>query len=442
MHELVYDPAVQLRPRVPSFSADFESGNLGQVFLIGTRDYEIHMLPDPSAHYSALWYFFKVEDLPRGEYHFTITGFFRYAPLHAAGVQPVAFSMNSAKEGIGWQRFGNDINFWQHNQRLIWTLGFSFSVSEPDTMYFAYVYPYTYSELRGWLSRQPEPFRAFPLCRSHGSVEVPVIFWEADSQTFLNMRDIASMPKCVREYFRPLIVIAARHHPGEPVASYAMEAFMERLFGESREGRSLRRNFSFLLIPMVNVDGVICGYYRPSLTGYDMNRSWISPQRKKNPVEFAVLQILDRLVRSRPLVFLLDFHGHSAQCNAFSYGVDNAEVPFNELQGLFPRQMAKTTSIFDLDGGCALDPNSYEATMRVALHHRYQIPFAYTLEMSFGGLDIGPGAYTQLTPESYREVGAATVTAMAVMLLDQVPIHALMGSYVPPVFRPIHDGLQ
>jgi hypothetical protein len=439
MHELVYDPINRLRPRTPQFAADFEGGNLGQVFLVGTREYEIHLLPDPSPHYSALWYFFRVEQIPRGDYHFTITGFFRDAPLHQIGVQPVALSMNGTRDGIGWQRFGDQINFWQSSHKPLWSLSFSFNVGDTDTMYFAYVYPYTYSELRAWISRQPAPFLACPVTRSHGGVDVPIIFWDADLQTFLGLSAIRNQPKGLRDYCKPLIVVAARHHPGEPVASYAMEAFMDGLFGETVAGKRLLLNFSFLLIPMVNVDGVICGYYRPSLTGYDMNRSWILPQKKKNPVEFAIIQILDRLVKSRPLLFLLDFHGHSAQCNAFTYGVDNPDVAYNHLQGLFPRQMSKVTSIFDERGGAMLEPDAYSTTMRVALHHRYQIPFAYTLEMSFGGLDIGPRCYTQLTPESYREVGAATVSAIAAMLLEQIPLNSIIGSYVPPVFRILRD---
>jgi hypothetical protein len=84
--------------------------------------------------------------------------------------------------------------------------------------------------------------------------------------------------------------------------------------------------------------------------------------------------------------------------------------------------MARQTGIFDIEGGCALVPDVYTTTMRVALHHRYKIPFAYTLEMSYGALDIGPSAWTQMTPDSYREVGAATVRAMEVMLLERLPV--------------------
>jgi hypothetical protein len=172
---------------------------------------------------------------------------------------------------------------------------------------------------------------------------------------------------------------------------------------------------------MVNIDGVICGFQRSSLTGYDMNRSWVAPTPRRNPVEFAIVQLLDRLAKCRKLVFLLDYHGHTSQANAFTYGVANPTVRGNELQALFPMEMARQTSVFDIDGGGALPPTVYTATMRVALHHRYRIPFAYTLEMSYGALDIGPRAWTQLTPDAYREIGEATVRALEVVLLEQLP---------------------
>jgi hypothetical protein len=264
-------------------------------------------------------------------------------------------------------------------------------------------------------------------------VGVPAIFWDADAQKFQTIDGIPPPPRIVRSIRKPLVLIAARHHPGEPNASYAMEEFMRSLFSHSKDSSRLLRRLSFLLLPMINVDGVICGYYRPSLTGYDMNRSWISPNRKHHPVEFEVLALLDKLVRTRPLLFFLDFHGHSAQCNAFTYGIWNDDVAFNEYEELFPRFMTKYSTFFDMPASTALSPQAYPGTMRVALHHRYQIPFAYTLEMSFGGIDIGAKSQTQMTPGCYREIGAAAVKSLAAMLLDSVPLDTMINRYVPLV---------
>ena len=45
----------------------------------------------------------------------------------------------------------------------------------------------------------------------------------------------------------------------------------------SDEAAELRKHFVFIVIPMLNVDGVIYGNQRCSLLGVDLNRRWVSP---------------------------------------------------------------------------------------------------------------------------------------------------------------------
>jgi len=56
---------------------------------------------------------------------------------------------------------------------------------------------------------------------------------------------------------KPKIVISGRVHPGETPASYCMEGIIKFLLNE-KDYRSylLRKNFHFILIPMLNPDGV------------------------------------------------------------------------------------------------------------------------------------------------------------------------------------------
>lgn len=433
-HELVHDPNCRLRGKFPQFSGDFECGNIGQVFQTGPKTYEIHLIPDPTKYYSALWYFFKVESIPPGDYQFIIVGFFRDSHLHNMGVQPVALSMRDAERGIGWKRCGDDMNFWcwKKTPPVEYALSFNFTVKQTDTMYFAYLYPYTYTDLRFWFSCHNN-ITLSVIGKSHNGIDVPAVFWDGDAQKFTSTKAVLSQPLKLGEKQKPLIVIAARHHPGETNASFAMEGFMEALIAKTDAAKRLREKFSVLMLPMMNVDGVICGYYRPTVMGYDMNRTWVSPDQKANPVEFAVVNLVDKLVRTRPFLFFLDYHGHTGQCNAFTYGVWNEDVEYNDYEGLFPRMMAQQTSLFDEEGCASLERDAYATTMRVAFHHRYQVPFAYTLEMTFGGITVGKKSYTQMTQDCYREVGQATVKSITTMLLDCVPLDAMIESYIPPI---------
>ena len=437
--ELVYDPSTHMRSTQPRFSGEFECGNLGQVFKTGPFNYEIHILPDPTRNYSALWYFFKCENMQPGEYTFTIVGFFRDAHLHKIGVQPTALSLNKLSQGIGWHRLGDNMNFWcwKRPPSPEYALSFSFIVRENDTMYFSYLYPYTYSEMKRHISSLRLPISYSILCKTLGGVEFPAIFWDADIGRCVPVKNLfTTKPQYSYQTKKPLIVFAARHHPGESNSSYAMEGFLNKLFNpNSPDSIRLLNNFTFLIFPMMNPDGVICGYYRPTLSGYDMNRAWINPSRRDNPVEYAVVSLIDKLVVNRPLLFFLDYHGHTAQCNAFTYGIWDEYCALNEYEGIFPRLMARITSLFDENSCISYQPESYPSTMRVALHHRYQIPFAYTLEMSFGGINIGSKSFSQMTPQSYREIGESTIPALAEMLIDHVPTERYVANYSPPFRR-------
>ena len=544
----------QINYRLMVFSGDFECGNLGYVYRTGLYEYEISMLPDSSRNYSAHWYFFRVENVPPGTYTFTITGIFRNLNLHDIGVLPVALSMNSIKNYAnnpttnidpklnssdldlpGWQRYGSNLNFYRTKKSPSprFSLSFSFSVNsiEPDTLYFAYLYPYTYSQLKNFLAKKlPPQIVSSTLCKTPGGIDYPAIFWDADLQQCVDVKLIlngcngtnqsnsqaskyvlnynsskgrpfttpksithssssfnpsrsikppttappsSSAPKKTIKTVitdnnrlltliktttgpkKPLIVFTARHHPGETCASYAMEGFLESLFSvlfdheegeiESKstedrklysDARRLLHSFSFLILPMMNIDGVVCGYFRHCLGGYDMNRSWIRPCSKLYPVEATVVRLIDRLVQTRPLLFFLDFHGHSSQCNAFTYGVWNDDVPFNEYEAVFPQLMAQKTDLFDDENSISLARESYTQTMRVALHHRYKIPFAYTLEMSYGGMNAGSRRGTQFSQGGYREIGQASVKALAEMLMDHIPTDRITRNYTPPVKDP------
>lgn len=411
--ELVFDPAAPSRSTGLVFSGDFECGNLGEVYKIGERNYVIHILPDPTKWFSALWFMFKVENMRPGTYTFTIAGFYRDCHQHAIGVQPCAFSEYSGRRGRGWMRIGTDMRFWSYKRKsnTEYALSFTFVVSHSDTMVFAYLYPYSYTTLQRWLTKAEVITSA--VCRTAGGVDVPAIFWDADDQAFVDIRNAGARRK---QSHRPLVVIGARVHPGESNSSFAMEGLMEQLFGPS--GATLRR-FSWFLLPMLNPDGVVCGFYRPTIGGADGNRVWKTLGIVESPTAFHVVRVLDMLTRTRKLAFFLDFHGHTAQSNAFSYGVSNCDVEWNDCQSFFPQIMARYCNVFDSKASISFAPDEYPTTMRVALHHKYSIPFAYTLEMSFGAIEIGPDTGTQMTPEHYRSVGRSTASAIYEMLMDR-----------------------
>ena len=74
------------------------------------------------------------------------------------------------------------------------------------------------------------------------------------------------------------MIVTARVHPGETVASFIMEGFLKFIVSPTnQEAKELRSRLIFLVIPMSNPDGVILGNYRVSLSGSDLNRTYMNP---------------------------------------------------------------------------------------------------------------------------------------------------------------------
>ena len=87
------------------------------------------------------------------------------------------------------------------------------------------------------------------------------------------------------------IILTSRVHPGETMSSYIIEYIIEFLLGNSSMAKSLRDNFVFKIVPMLNPDGVIVGNYRCNLSGADLNRQWIEPSKKAHPTIYFTKQV-------------------------------------------------------------------------------------------------------------------------------------------------------
>ena len=56
---------------------------------------------------------------------------------------------------------------------------------------------------------------------------------------------------------KKMILITARVHPGETNASWMMKGFLDYVLSNDSDANTLRDNFIFKVIPMLNPDGVI-----------------------------------------------------------------------------------------------------------------------------------------------------------------------------------------
>ena len=68
-----------------------------------------------------------------------------------------------------------------------------------------------------------------------------------------------------------------------------MEGVIDFLIN-NKDARSylLRKMFVFMIVPMINVDGVYHGHFRMDIYGKNLNRFYINPSLKEQPAIYAI----------------------------------------------------------------------------------------------------------------------------------------------------------
>lgn len=77
---------------------------------------------------------------------------------------------------------------------------------------------------------------------------------------------------------------------------------------------------------MINVDGVIHGNYRCSLSGMDLNRRYSKSNKELYPVIHAIEKLINQFKEDRSIEFYIDLHGHSRKMNSFVYGCSSDSI--------------------------------------------------------------------------------------------------------------------
>ena len=98
----------------------------------------------------------------------------------------------------------------------------------------------------------------------------------------------------------------ARQHPGETMAEWFVEGFLERMLDPNDAlVRKLLDQAVFYVIPNVNPDGSIAGNLRTNAAGENLNREWANPNPERAPEVFHILQNMDWT----GVDLMLDIHG-------------------------------------------------------------------------------------------------------------------------------------
>lgn len=100
----------------------------------------------------------------------------------------------------------------------------------------------------------------------------------------------------------PSVLLMTWQHPPEMSGVFSFRAFVETLLGDSEQAKAFRKNYSLLIVPMANPDGVDEGTWRHNFGDVDLNRDW------RNFSQPETRAIRDFFVTANRPVLFIDFH--------------------------------------------------------------------------------------------------------------------------------------
>jgi predicted deacylase len=197
-----------------------------------------------------------------------------------------------------------------------------------------------------------------------------------------------------------LVVLLGRQHPPEVTGAIAMRAFVDSLVTERQRNPKAFTDFQFLIVPMMNPDGVVRGHWRANRGGQDLNRDW---GQFTQPETRAVKSWLDALPPSVRPVLMVDFH--STRSNLFYVqGKDEADASQGRFLAtwLGGREDAFPGYPFTIEPRNA---NPGSGTAKNWFHTTYGVP-AYTYEVA----DDADRAATRMAAKELAVTLAAALT--------------------------------
>jgi murein tripeptide amidase MpaA len=268
---------------------------------------------------------------------------------------------------------------------------------EFEHIYYAYFAPYSYErhlDLLSWAQNSPD-------CRQ-----------EYLGAT-LDARDMSLLVVGQPEEGKKAIWVTARQHPGETMAEWLIEGFLERLLDEDDGlSRLLLSKAVFYVVPNMNPDGSVRGHLRTNAKGVNLNREWQSPSMENSPEVFLVKQKM----QSVGVDMLLDVHGDEALPYNFVAGCEgnpNYNDRLKNLEETFKATLMTATPEFQDEFGYDKDePKKANLTVAAnAIGHEFDC-LSYTLEMPFkDNINLPDPAYGW-SPARCKQMGEDVLIAM------------------------------
>ena len=278
-----------------------------------------------------------------------------------------------------------------------------------NSVFFAYFEPYSYE-------------RHLDLIGSAGasdSVEIEHLGQTQDGRDMTLLRVTApdgAMPVAQRKK----VWLIARQHPGEAMAEWFAEGFLERLLdGDDPVSRVLLARCVFYIVPNMNPDGAARGNLRTNAVGTNLNREWLQPSLARSPEVFLVRQ---KMIETG-VDLNLDAHGDEVLPYNFCVGSEGnpGYTPrIAELEQRFKSAWVATCPDFQTTQGYAcIQPGQANQTLATNWVAQQFDCLAFTIEMPFKDNADLPDGFTGWSGERSKKLGASVLLPI-LAVVDQL----------------------
>lgn len=366
-----------------AISSDFDHGNIAVVDASDSKNIRLEIKPDGKAKFFQ-WFNYRVEGA-KGE-----ALSMRLENASQASYVPgwSGYRAVASYDGETWVRVDTDY------VDGVLTINHT---PKKDVVYYAY-------------------FAAYPVERYHRFIEAqkqaPLLSHSVIGKTLDGQEiDMFTAGEGERVYW-----VIARQHPGETMASWWMEGFLDRLAdAEDAAAKTLREKATVYVVPCMNLDGSRRGHLRTNAAGTDLNRAWRNASMEASPEVFLVREKM----RETGVDFFLDVHGDEAIPNNFLDGAEGIPAWSEQHKMRFDRYsslLLDETPDFQTKDGYPTPPPG-KANLDIATNYVAETwdCLAMTLEMPFKDANVNPDPVHGWSPERCRKLGRDNLSVMAAM---------------------------
>ena len=247
-------------------STSFDAGAIDVVSLADPADIQLNIRADNASEF-AQWFHFSLQ----GAAGLAVTLNFLNAGQCAYPKGWEGYRINASYDRQHWFRIDTQFDGQVMSAHL---------TPETQGVYFAYFEPYSHERHLDLIGSAAASSR----------VEVQHLgqTLEGRDMTLLRITDAQSVTPVEQ---KRNIWLIARQHPGEAMAEWFVEGFLERLLdGDDPLARVLLAHCVFYVVPNMNPDGAVRGNLRTNAGGTNLNREWAAPSLEKSPEVFLVRQ--------------------------------------------------------------------------------------------------------------------------------------------------------